>query len=76
VQATLAAEFATDHEWDGLKELIRCGRAGELSDEGEEGEQSDKEREGAGDDSGEEEPIPLLPARMVNPIYVDEVLTM
>jgi hypothetical protein len=52
-------------------------RAGELSDEGEEGEQSDEEREGAGDDSGEEEePIPLLPARTVNPIYVDEVLTM
>ncbi|KAJ7801661.1 hypothetical protein B0H14DRAFT_2615098 [Mycena olivaceomarginata] len=75
VQATLAAEFAT--EWDSLKELIRRGRAGELSDEGEEGEQSDEEREGAGDDSGEEEePIPLLPARTVNPIDVDEVLTM
>ncbi|KAJ7853711.1 hypothetical protein B0H14DRAFT_2354164 [Mycena olivaceomarginata] len=74
VQATLAAEFAT--EWDGLKELIRHGRVGELLDEGEEGEQSDEEREGAGNDSGEEEPILLLPARTVNPIYVDEVLTM
>jgi hypothetical protein len=32
------AKFTT--EWDSLKELIRCGRAGELLEEGEEGEQS------------------------------------
>jgi hypothetical protein len=75
VQATLAAEFAT--EWDGLTELIRRGRSGQVSEEGEDGEQSDEEREGAGDDSGEEEePVPLLPARTVKPVYVDEVLTM
>jgi hypothetical protein len=48
-----------------------------MSEEGEDGEQSDEEREGAGDDSEEEEePVPLLPARTVKPVYVDEVLTM
>ncbi|KAJ7792839.1 hypothetical protein B0H14DRAFT_3094116 [Mycena olivaceomarginata] len=63
--------------WWKERELIRCGRAGELPEDGKEGEQSDEEGDDAGDDSGEEEePVPLLPARTVKPVYVDEVLTM
>ncbi|KAF7371413.1 hypothetical protein MSAN_00778000 [Mycena sanguinolenta] len=73
IHATLAAEFVT--QWQGLADLIRRGRAGELAeaDEEEVAEEQDEDEE---EDSEEEEPIPTLPQRTVKPTYVDEVLVM
>jgi hypothetical protein len=41
-----------------------------------EGEAGAKEMDDTGEDSGEEQPIMLLPHRTVKPTYVDEVLVM
>ncbi|KAJ6484089.1 hypothetical protein C8R45DRAFT_1214949 [Mycena sanguinolenta] len=74
IHATLATEFVM--QWEGLADLIRRGRAGELADEDCE-EVAEEEDEQEEEDSGEEEePIPTLPQRTVKPTYVDEVLVM